>query len=97
MVPALVVLYLPLYLIGSALQSALGLEEDQMLTEAGAWGVAAAALMVVLTLCPQIAGIVLGLEARRRGERTLGTAGVLANAVIGAFFLVGSLVQLLAA
>ena len=38
MVPALAVFYVPLYFVGSALQSALGLAEDEMLTDAGVLG-----------------------------------------------------------
>jgi hypothetical protein len=95
MVPALVVVYLPLYLVGSAMQAALGLSEDEMLTEAGFWGAAAAVLMLALTAGPQVAGIVFGVKARRSGERALGTAGVVANAAIGAFVLLSSTLQLL--
>jgi hypothetical protein len=95
MVPAIIVLYIPLFFIGYGLQSALGLAEDEMLTEAGLWGVAAAVLMLGLTASPQVVGIVLGVKARRLGAFGLGTAGVVANGVVGAFLLLGSVLQLL--
>jgi hypothetical protein len=95
LLPALIVLYVPLYFLGSAFQSALGLAEDELLTEAGAWGVAAALLMLALTAIPQVAGIALGVKARRLGEHVLGTAGIVANALVGAFLLLGSALQLL--
>lgn len=95
MAPAIAVLYVPLYLVGSAFQNALGLAEDELLVEAGAWGVAAFLLMVFLVAVPQIVGIVLGVKARRLGERRLGTAGVVVNAVIGVYLLLSSVVQAL--
>ena len=59
------------------------------------WGVAAFLLMVFLVAVPQIVGIVLGVKARRLGERRLGTAGVVVNAVIGVYLLLSSVVQAL--
>lgn len=95
MAPAIAVLYVPLYLVGSALQDALGLAEDELLVEGGAWGVAAFVLMTVLVVLPQLVGAVLGVRARRLGEHRLGTAGVAVNVVIGAYFLLSSVLQLL--
>ena len=43
---------------------------------------------------PQIVGIVLGVKARRLGERRLGTIGVIVNAAIAAFLLLSSVVNL---
>ena len=94
MVPALIVLYVPYYFVGSALQSALGLAEDELLTEAGFLGVLAAALMIALMVIPPIVGVVLGVKARHADERRLGTIGVVLNAAIGAFLLLTSVLQL---
>ena len=52
-----------------ALLSVLGLAEGDTLTEAGAWGVLAAVFLIALLAVPQIVGIVLGVKARRLGER----------------------------
>jgi uncharacterized membrane protein YjfL (UPF0719 family) len=95
MVPALLVWMLLLMPVGWGLQSVLGLADDQMLTEAGAWGTAAFVLMVVLFTVPQIVGIALGLEARRLGERRLGTVGVVVNAVVAALLVAGTVAQAL--
>jgi hypothetical protein len=97
MVPALLVSYVAAYFVGVAFQDSLGLTEDELLTEAGIRGVAAAALLLVLLDLPQIVGIVLGVKARRLGERRLGTVGVVVNAVIAAFLLLTSVAQLVLA
>jgi hypothetical protein len=49
---------------------------------------------MLLVITPQIVGIVLGVKARRLGERRLGTTGVVVNAVIAAFLLFTSVAQL---
>jgi hypothetical protein len=95
MVPALFVLYVPLYFVGWAFQSALGLAEDELLVEAGPRGVVAAVLMLALTAVPQIVGVVLGVKARRLGEVSLGTTGIVVNAVLGALFLMSGIGTLL--
>jgi hypothetical protein len=94
MIPATVLLYPILYLVGAGLQSALDLADDELLVDAGALGVAAAALMLLLTALPQIVGVVLGVRARRSGDPRLGAVGVAANAIVGGFFLLSSLLQL---
>jgi predicted anti-sigma-YlaC factor YlaD len=95
MVPALFVLYVPLYFVGWAFQSALGLAEDELLAEAGPRGVAAAVLMLALTAVPQIVGVVLGVKARRLGEVSLGTTGIVVNAVLGGFFMLSGVANML--
>jgi hypothetical protein len=97
MLPANMLLLAPLYLIGSALQGALGLEEDELLPEAGTWGWLAAVLMVALLAAAPAAGVVLGVRARRLGERRLGAVGVVANLTIGLYLVLVSAVQLLLA
>ena len=94
MVPALLVSYVAAYFVGVALLNALGLAEGDMLTEAGAWGVIAAVPLMLLVVAPQIVGMVLGVKARQLGERRLGTAGVIVNAAIPAFFLLTSVLNL---
>ena len=94
MVPALLVFYVAAYAVGAALLSALGLAEGDMLRDAGSWGVLAAVFLIVLLAVPQIVGIVLGVKARRLGERRLGTAGVIVNAAIAGFVLLTSVAQL---
>jgi hypothetical protein len=70
------------------------LEEQQLLSEAGAWGYVAAFCIVVLMLLPATTGIVLGVRGRSLGERRLGTAGIVVNALTAAYLVltgVGSL------
>lgn len=93
MVPALVAWMFVLAPVGWGLQSALGLDDTEMLYTAGAWGVAALALMVALAAFPPVLGIVLGVRARRLGERRLGTIGVVANAVIAVPAVLGPVLQ----
>jgi hypothetical protein len=75
--------------VGWGLQSALGLDDTEMLYVAGTWGVVAFGLMSVLSAVPPTVGIVLGVRARRLGERRLGTMGVAANAVVAVLFVLG--------
>ena len=74
--------------------SVLDLSEGDLLTDAGVWGVIAAVPLMLLVVAPQIVGIVLGVKARRQGERRLGTTGVIVNAAIGTFLLLTSVAQL---
>jgi len=94
MVPALLVSYVAAFFLGVAFQHALGLAEDEMLTEAGVRGVIAAVPVMALLVTPQIVGIALGVKARRLGERPLGTVGVVLNSVIATFLLLVSVLQL---
>jgi hypothetical protein len=87
MVPAMLAWMLILMPVGWGLQSALGLDDTQMLYEAGAWGVAAFVLMSVLSAVPPAVGVALGVRARRLGERRLATIGVVANAVVAVWFV----------
>jgi hypothetical protein len=94
MLPALLVSYLVAYVVGTALGSAFGLAEGELLKEAGAPGVLAGIALMVIIAAPQVAGIVLGVKARRLGERRLGTAGVVANAAIAVYLSLGSVLTL---
>ena len=95
MVPAIVVSFTGAELAGSLFQRALGLDENESLTEAGALGVAAAVLLALLLVVPQVFGIVLGSKARRSGARRMGTAGVVLNSLLAALVLLTMAVNLL--
>lgn len=74
--------------VGTFLQlTVFDLEEQQLLSEAGAWGYVAAFCLVVLMVLPAVIGIVLGLRGRRLGERRLGTTGLVVNALIAAYLV----------
>ena len=80
------------FVIGSAVGTFLqltvfDLEEQQLLSEAGAWGYVAAFCLVVLIVLPAVIGIVLGVRGRRLGERRLGTTGIVVNALIAAYLV----------
>jgi hypothetical protein len=95
MVPAVILWMLLLMPIGWGLQSVLGLDDTQLLTEAGAWGVAAFVAMVVLSVVPTTVGIVVGVRARRLGEHRLGTTGVVANGAVAVWLVLGPGIQVL--
>jgi len=95
LVPATLVWMGLLMPVGSALQTALGLNDTQMLTEAGGRGLVAFALMLMVSAVPPLAGTALGMRARRLGERRLGTIGVVANTVVGAWIVLSPILQAL--
>jgi hypothetical protein len=66
------------------------LEEQQLLSEAGAWGYVAAFFLLALMVAPASAGIVLGVRARRLGERRLGTTGIVVNALVAFYFVLAA-------
>ena len=70
------------------------LEDQDVLSEAGTWGYVAGLGLVALLVAPGVAGIALGVRARRLGERRLGTAGVVVNAAVAAYLGLSSLVGL---
>jgi hypothetical protein len=93
MVPAMLAWMVVLMPVGWALQSALGLDDTQMLYEAGAWGLAATVLMVILAVVPPAVGVALGVWARRQGERRLATVAVVANAVVAVWLVLVQVLQ----
>ena len=97
MLPALVVSYVAATLVGFAVQDALGLDDGDMLSEAGVRGWVAASFLLLLLALPPIAGVVLGVEARRRGDRRLATAAVVLNATLAAYLLISVVLQLIVA
>jgi hypothetical protein len=70
------------------------LEDQDLLSAAGTWGYVAGLGLVALLVAPGVAGIALGVRARRLGERRLGTAGVVVNAAVAAYLGLSSLVGL---
>lgn len=96
MVPVLLVAYVPLYFVGTAIGKALDVAEGELLIEAGLLGWLAWTGLAVLLILPQVVGIVLGWKARMLGDRRLGTIGAVMNAVVGGFLLVSVIAQALA-
>jgi hypothetical protein len=64
------------------------LEEQRLLSEAGAWGYIAAFFLLALMVVPAAVGILLGIRARRLGERRLGTAGIAVNTLVASYLVV---------
>jgi hypothetical protein len=64
------------------------LEEQELLSDAGAWGYVAAAVLFALVVIPPSAGIVFGVRARRLGERRLGVVGIVVNALVAGYLTV---------
>lgn len=96
-IPAALVWYVAMTFVGIGLQHALGLADDESLREGGAWGVVGGIGLIVALAVPQVVGVVLGVRARRLGERRLATAGIVLNAAIGAYLVLVSLLGLLLA
>jgi hypothetical protein len=64
------------------------LEEQQLLSEAGAWGYVAAFLLMALMAIPASLGIALGVRARRLGARRLGATGIVVNVLVASYLVV---------
>jgi MFS family permease len=74
--------------VGTFLQSVVfDLGEQELLSEAGASGYVAAVLLLALMVLPAVAGIALGVRARRLGEHRLGTTGMIVNAVVAVYLV----------
>jgi len=72
--------------VGAFLQvAAFDLEEQESIGHAGTWGCVAGFSLLALMTLPAFAGIVLGIRARRLGERRRGTAGLVVNLVTVAY------------
>jgi MFS family permease len=75
-------------IVGTFLQFVVfDLEEQELLPEAGVWGYLAGFFLLALMVLPAVVGMVLGVRARRLGERRLGTTGIVVNAVIGTYLV----------
>jgi len=73
------------------------LEEQQLLSEAGAWGCVGGLALLALTVIPALVGIALGVRARRLGERRLGTTGIVMNALFASYLVIIFVANLLLA
>jgi hypothetical protein len=86
MVVATVAAALVAGMIGTFLQLVVfGLDEQELLPEAGGWGYVAAVALLAVMVLPSVVGVTLGFRARRLGERRLGATGIVVNAVIGGY------------
>jgi hypothetical protein len=75
--------------VGTFLQSVVfDLEDRESLRNAGPWGYVAGSFLIALMALPALAGIVLGVRARRLGEPRLGTSGIVVNALIAAYLVI---------
>jgi hypothetical protein len=71
--------------VGTLLQVVVfGLDDQERIGRAGTWGYVAGLFLLALMILPALFGIVLGVRARRLGERRRGTTGFVANALIAA-------------
>jgi len=71
------------------------LEEQESITHAGVWGYVAGFLLLALMARPALVGIMLGVRARRLGERRLGTTGIVVNALVATYFVIPAVAMLL--
>jgi amino acid transporter len=75
--------------VGTLLQIVVfDLEEQESIGHAGAWGYLAGVLLLALMTVPALAGIILGIKARRLGERRRGTVGFVVNVLIMAYLVI---------
>lgn len=75
-------------IVGTFLQFVVfDLKEQELLPEAGVWGYLAGFFLLALMVLPAVVGMVLGVRARRLGERRLGTTGIVVNALIGTYLV----------
>ena len=75
-------------IVGTFLQFVVfDLGEQELLPEAGVWGYFAGFFLLALMVLPAVVGMVLGVRARRLGERRLGTTGIVVNAVIATYLV----------
>jgi MFS family permease len=75
-------------ILGTLLQFVVfDLKEQELLTEAGVWGYVAAVLLLALMVLPAVTGMVLGVRARRLGERRRGTTGIIVNAGVATYLV----------
>lgn len=70
------------------------LDEQESLSEAGAWGYVSGVFLIGLMVAPAVAGIVLGTRARHLAEHRLGTAGIVVNSLIAAYLVLTSIAGL---
>jgi len=89
MVAGTVVALLVAGAVGTFLQLVVfDLEEQESIGHAGALGYVAGFFLLALMTLPALAGIILGIRARRLGARRRGTAGFAVNALIVAYLVI---------
>lgn len=71
-----------------------GLDDQELLMEAGAWGYVAGVFLLALMALPGVAGVVLGFKAIRLGARRAGSTGIIVNAAVTTFLVVTAAVNL---
>jgi hypothetical protein len=71
-----------------------GLEDQELLSDAGAWGYVAGVFLVALMALPGMIGIVFGFKARRLGARRPGNTGIVVNAAVTGYLVVTAAVTL---
>ncbi len=74
-------------ILGFVILNANGLEGSEPMSVQGTPGWIAFVLSTTIFMLPMMVGVVLGLKARRLGERRLGTAAAVIDAVILVGFL----------
>jgi hypothetical protein len=85
-------------IVGSFVQLVVfDLKEQELLYEAGVWGYVVGLSLLALMVLPAVAGVVLGMRARRLAEKRLGTTGVVVNTLIGTFLVVNAIGTILVA
>jgi hypothetical protein len=81
--------------VGTVLQLAVfDLDDQEMLSAAGAWGVVAALALTAFMALPGLVGVGLGIRARTLGERRLGTVGIVVNALVVTYLGLAALIGL---
>jgi hypothetical protein len=95
MLPMLVVSLGVGYGVGTSCLSVLGLQEGQLLMQAGPWGWSAALLVVMIVVLPSVAGVVLGRRAIREGAGRSAVGALVMNAVLLTYLILVQILQLI--
>ncbi len=96
MVPGTAVALLAAAAMGTFLQVAVfDLEEQESIGRAGARGYIAGLFLLALMTLPALAGIILGIRARRLGEGRRGTTGLVVNVLVVAYLVIPGIVFVL--
>lgn len=89
MVVGTAVAILAAWAVGTFLQVVVfDLEEQESIGHAGAWGYVAGVFLLALMTLPALVGIILGIKARRLGERRRGTTGLVVNVLVAAYLVI---------
>ncbi len=89
MVPGTAIALIVAGAVGTFLQVVVfDLEEQESIGQAGVWGYVAGFFLLALIALPSLAGIILGIRARRLGERRQGTTAFVVNVLIVAYLVI---------